>query len=195
MASPKRPGVNDSQKGFRVFSKPSPPMRSFASSAWKTISAKSSGSTAPARTERFGSLPRRTCRRKGDRTYFKETIRLRPGEIYVSSLDLNQEGGILETPHVPTLRVATPVFSSDEEPFGIVIINIDMRPAFDRVRSSVRGGEQIYVVNRTGRLSRSSRSRARVRLAAGRIERLAERLSILGIIDRDGARCRAGRAR
>ena len=51
---------------------------------------------------------------------------------------------------MPTLRVATPVFAPDGKPFGIFVINVDMRPAFERVRSSVRQGEQVYVVDGRG---------------------------------------------
>jgi PAS domain S-box-containing protein len=95
-------------------------------------------------------VPEAELQRKGDQAYFKDTIKLGAGEIYVSALDLNQENGIIETPHVPTLRVATPVFAADGKPFGIIIINVDMRRAFDRVRSSVRQGGKIYVVNERG---------------------------------------------
>jgi PAS domain S-box-containing protein len=51
---------------------------------------------------------------------------------------------------VPTLRVATPLTGSDGKPFGIVVINIDMRPAFDRLRASARLGGKIYAVNKRG---------------------------------------------
>ncbi len=87
---------------------------------------------------------------RGDRTYFKETIKLPPGEIYVSPLDLDRDNGVTETPHRPTLRAATPIFSPDGKPFGIFIVNVDMRPALDRVRSSAQQGGQIYVVNQRG---------------------------------------------
>jgi len=95
-------------------------------------------------------VPDAELQRKGDRGYFKDTIRLAANETYVSALDLNQENGAIEVPHVPTLRVATPLMAPDGKPFGIAIINIDMRPAFDRVRSSVPQGEQIFVVNKRG---------------------------------------------
>jgi PAS domain S-box-containing protein len=95
-------------------------------------------------------VPSEELQRKGDRNYFKETIRLRPGAVYVSPLNLTGDNGVIKTPHVPTLRIATPIFTPDGNPFGIVIINVDMRPAFDRVRSSVRQGGKIYVVNARG---------------------------------------------
>ena len=86
----------------------------------------------------------------GDQTYFKEAIKLPPGATYVSPLDLDKDSGIIETPHRPTLRVATPIFTADGKPFGIVIVNVDMRPAFERVRSSVRQEGKVYVVNAHG---------------------------------------------
>ena len=88
--------------------------------------------------------------RKGDRAYFQETIRLGPGEVYVSPVDLaTRKGGTTEL-HVPTLRVAVPLFTDDGRPFGIIVANIDMRPALDRVRSTVTLGGEIYVVNSRG---------------------------------------------
>jgi PAS domain S-box-containing protein len=95
-------------------------------------------------------VPDTELQSKVDRPYFNETIKLGPDEIFVSPIDLNQENGVIETPHVPTLRVATPLVAPDGKPFGIFIINVDMRPAFDRVRSSVRPGEQIYVIGGQG---------------------------------------------
>ena len=87
---------------------------------------------------------------RGDKPYFKETIQLGPGEIYVSPLDLDRDDEIIVTPHKPTLRVATPVFTPNGSPFGIVMVDVDMRPALDRVRSSVREGENVYAVNGRG---------------------------------------------
>ena len=48
------------------------------------------------------------------------------------------------------MQIAMPVIASDGKPYGIVIINTDMRPALDRVRSSVRPGETAYLVDRNG---------------------------------------------
>jgi PAS domain S-box-containing protein len=88
--------------------------------------------------------------RKGDRIYFKDTLKLRPNEIYVSPLNLTGDTMTMESPPRPTLRIATPIFTADDKPFGIFIVNIDMRPAFERVRSSMRKGGAIYLVNGRG---------------------------------------------
>lgn len=87
---------------------------------------------------------------KGDRTYFQETIRLRPGEIYVSPVDLATRHGGTTAPHAPTLRVAMPLFGPDDKPFGVIVANIDMRPALDRVRATMTSGGEIYVVDSRG---------------------------------------------
>lgn len=104
-----------------------------------------SGPTGAARI-----VPNSELERRSERTYFQDTIRLAPGEIYVSSIDLaSRQGGTTDL-HIPTLRVATPLFTPDGKPFGIIIANIDMRPALDGVRSTAGAGSEIYVVNARG---------------------------------------------
>ena len=60
---------------------------------------------------------------KSQRYYFKDTMGLREGECYVSPLDLNVEHGVIEVPHNPMLRIATPVWM-DGRPRGIIILNV-----------------------------------------------------------------------
>jgi PAS domain S-box-containing protein len=95
-------------------------------------------------------VPEAQLQKRGNRSYFQETIKLGPAQLYVSPLDLGRHNGLIEEVHRPTLRVATPVFADDGKPFGIFMINVDMRRAFDRARTSVLPGETIYVVNRQG---------------------------------------------
>ena len=96
------------------------------------------------------TVPEGELQRKGDRPAFIETIRLPAGEVYVSPVELNQENGVIETPHVPVLRVATALHTPEGRPFGIVIINVDMRPAFTRIRNAATDGRRNYVVNEQG---------------------------------------------
>ena len=109
------------------------------------VRADRSGPGGSPRTVSDGEL-----QRKGDRRAVTETIRLPAGEVYVSPVELSQENGVLETPHVPVLRVATALQGPDGQPFGIVIINVDMRPAFARIRNAAVGGRRNYVVNDQG---------------------------------------------
>jgi PAS domain S-box-containing protein len=95
-------------------------------------------------------VPEPELKRVGDAPYFQGAINLAADEIYVSPVGLNTANGVVETPHVPTLQIAKPVRAPDGRPFGIVIIDADMRPALDRVRASVRKGEAAYVINGRG---------------------------------------------
>lgn len=60
---------------------------------------------------------------KGERYYFKDTIQLKEGEVYVSPFDLNIEHGKIEMPLKPMIRFGTPVFDSRGKKRGVVILN------------------------------------------------------------------------
>ncbi len=96
------------------------------------------------------NVPESELRRKGEPNYFNETIQLSPGEIYISPVSVDRGAGATVTPNNPTLQVATPIFAPDGKPFGILLINVDMRPVLDRVRSAAQHGGVIYVVDRRG---------------------------------------------
>jgi PAS domain S-box-containing protein len=95
-------------------------------------------------------VPQADLKQVGDAAYFRDTISLAPDGIYISPVGLNEEDGVVDTPLVPTIMLAKPLFAPDGKPFGIVIVNIDMRPALERVRTSVRSGELAYVVDAGG---------------------------------------------
>ncbi len=115
-----------------------------------TMAASWSASTARDRTTRFGSSPKRDCRREAIATISRKRSGSVPDKSTSRRSISGRRNGLIEEVHRPTLRVATPIFASDGKPFGLFMINVDMRRAFDRVRSSVWPGETIYVVNQQG---------------------------------------------
>jgi PAS domain S-box-containing protein len=62
--------------------------------------------------------------RKGDRPYFQETAKLRPGEVYLSPVEANQENGVVVKPFQPTIRAATPIFTETGKLFGVIVVNM-----------------------------------------------------------------------
>ncbi|MDD2351685.1 MAG: diguanylate cyclase [Synergistaceae bacterium] len=60
---------------------------------------------------------------KKDRYYFTETIKLGPGEIYMSKFDLNIEGNSVEQPEKPMIRFGLPVFDKDNVKTGVFVAN------------------------------------------------------------------------
>jgi len=87
---------------------------------------------------------------KGDRTYFKEAIQYAANDIYISPIELNRENGEIVVPHQPVIRVAVPVYTSEDTPFGIVIINYDVNLHFKKLEKKLALGQQLYITNQFG---------------------------------------------
>lgn len=60
---------------------------------------------------------------KTDRYYFKETMALEPGKIFISPFDLNIEHGNIEIPLKPMIRFGIPVTDYEGNKRGILILN------------------------------------------------------------------------
>ena len=68
-------------------------------------------------------VPSEQLQFKGDRYYFKDTIGLEKGEIFVSPFDLNIEQGRIEQPLKPMIRFATPIFERKGQKRGVIIFS------------------------------------------------------------------------
>jgi len=103
-------------------------------------------------------VPRAQLQSKADRYYYRETIGLHPGKIYVSPLDLNVEFGEVEVPETPVIRVATPVVGQGRNNAGIVIVNLHAAVLLEPVQrmADTRQGTA-YLFDRSGHyLARSA---------------------------------------
>jgi len=68
-------------------------------------------------------VPASRLQDKSGRYYVTDTLKLGKGEIYISRLDLNMEKGKIERPFKPMIRAATPVFNSNGDLKGVVVVN------------------------------------------------------------------------
>jgi len=75
---------------------------------------------------------------KADRYYFKETMKLQNGEVYVSAMDLNIEHGQVELPYKPTIRIATPLFIKNQR-IGMAILNYNAQEILDYFEAAHSG--------------------------------------------------------
>ncbi len=64
---------------------------------------------------------------KGNRNYYRNTIKLAKGEVYFSPINLNKEHGRIVFPKQPVIRIATPVFNVAGQTSGIIIINANFK--------------------------------------------------------------------
>lgn len=95
-------------------------------------------------------VPESKLQKKAARPYFQNAIAVGSGKVYVSPIELNQEHGAIETPHVPVIRVASPINAPVGHAFAVVVINVDMRPIFNDLRARMADGESLYIANAKG---------------------------------------------
>ncbi|SMF29227.1 response regulator [Desulfovibrio gilichinskyi] len=60
---------------------------------------------------------------KNNRYYFRNSLELKRGEIYVSPFDLNVENGEIEQPLKPMIRVTMPIYDDDGQKIGFAVLN------------------------------------------------------------------------
>ncbi len=68
-------------------------------------------------------VPQNKLQNKAGRYYFKNTMELAEGELFISPFDLNIEHGKVEQPVKPMIRFGTPVFDRQGNKSGVVLLN------------------------------------------------------------------------
>jgi signal transduction histidine kinase len=88
---------------------------------------------------------------KSDRYYVRQSLAVQAGHNYFSAFDLNVEGGAIEQPIKPAIRIGAPVYGLDGTKRGIVVLNYQGQRALDRVRNlSTQGLGQAWLVDARG---------------------------------------------
>lgn len=87
---------------------------------------------------------------KGHFPYMFEALKTGPGDFYFSRINLNRERHWQTGSDIPTLRIATPVYSTAGKVFGIVIVNVDLNRLFNRIRSTLSRHIDMVLTNDDG---------------------------------------------
>ncbi|MFQ5480468.1 MAG: response regulator [Thermodesulfobacteriota bacterium] len=86
--------------------------------------------------------PKSGLQDKSHRYYFKNTMALGPGEVFISPMDLNMEHGRVDFPIKPVIRFGTPLFDALGHKKGIMIItykgNVILK-SFAKIASGASG--------------------------------------------------------
>lgn len=82
--------------------------------------------------------------------YFFKTIKLTPGDFYLSSISLNKEEGSHAGQGQPTIRIATPVQTPDGSTFGVIVINVDLNSLFTFIRKDIPADISLVLTNQEG---------------------------------------------
>lgn len=108
------------------------------------------------RVDRVGDTPQLVdssqLQDKSDRPYFIDTIRLPPGQLYLSTLDLNIEHGQVAVPYQPVIRalIRLPRVQGCDQ--GMLVINILAQHLIDEyvANNPSARGEQLMLLNSQG---------------------------------------------
>ncbi|WAJ72089.1 ATP-binding protein [Catenovulum adriaticum] len=85
---------------------------------------------------------------KGNKNYFIETSQLKPSQTYISDLELNQEFNQVEYPYWPTFRSSMPVYDSNKNFFGLVVINFNADDMLNQLKSELPDYLSMYLLNK-----------------------------------------------
>lgn len=97
------------------------------------------------------AVERSRLQHKAKRYYVTDTLRLEPGQIYVSPLDLNIEYGQIERPLKPMLRLGTPLRDALGRKSAILIMNYLAEELFARLKQASKGRVgDLYMLNSQG---------------------------------------------
>lgn len=88
--------------------------------------------------------------KKGNEPYFKEGLKLNPGEVYFSEVTFNREFGQVEGDGTPTVRSVYPVFDLKNKLYGMIVANSDYELLLQRTLRPVKSNKEIFVTNHLG---------------------------------------------
>lgn len=89
---------------------------------------------------------------KAQRSYVRDTLKLKQGEIYLSEINLNREHGKIVVPHQEVLRIATPVFDEQtNELIGMIALSTDIGNELRLIQKGIQiAGREVTITNDSG---------------------------------------------
>lgn len=88
---------------------------------------------------------------KKERYYYKDSMNLKRGEIFISKIDLNIENNEIEKPFKPMIRIGTPVFNYKNEKIGVIILNYLAKDLINELKKNVEENySYLEILNQDG---------------------------------------------
>ncbi|HEY8941827.1 MAG TPA: cache domain-containing protein, partial [Cellvibrio sp.] len=87
---------------------------------------------------------------KAHYSYVYNTLKLKPGEVFISAIRLNKERGLLDSYGKPSIIMATPIYTNDNTVFGAIVINVDLEKMFAMIETDIPNDIDIIATNSTG---------------------------------------------
>ena len=87
---------------------------------------------------------------KGYFPYVSDTLNMLHGSTYLSPIFINHERGAHAGLNQPTAIFATPVVDAANKTLGVIVINLDLKNAFDSLASDLPKTFQLFLANQQG---------------------------------------------
>jgi len=92
---------------------------------------------------------------KSHKKYFKEAIKLKKGEFYISEMNLNMEYGQITKPIAPVIRYSSPIVDYNGVSRGIIVISMDASYILKEIANAkavdkTRDFQKYYLLNEDG---------------------------------------------
>jgi diguanylate cyclase (GGDEF)-like protein len=87
---------------------------------------------------------------KGYFPYVSDTLKMLRGSTYLSPIVINHERGAHAGLNQPTAIFATPVVDAANQTIGVIVINLDLKNAFDTLASDLPKTFQLFLANQQG---------------------------------------------
>lgn len=94
--------------------------------------------------------PEDQLQNKQDRYYVQEGLKLSPGQVYLSPLDLNVDHGEVEKPLNPTIRLVRMMANSAGEPVALLVLNYKARGMLAQFIEQFPQSDRAMLVNTEG---------------------------------------------
>ena len=94
--------------------------------------------------------PAAELERKGDEEIFRRGAALPDNDIYLSWVRSDPAEGRDDALPVPMATFVTPIRLGTGELFGLLLLDLDMRPVFERIRAALSEGTNSYIVDASG---------------------------------------------
>jgi len=82
--------------------------------------------------------------------YVSETLKLHPGDIYMSPIVINNERGSHAGLHQPTSIFATPVVDASNKTIGVIVLNLDLNNSFEALTADLPKSFRYFLANQQG---------------------------------------------
>lgn len=96
------------------------------------------------------TVPQNQLQDKLDRYYIQEGLKLKPGQVYLSPLDLNVEHGVIEKPLNPTIRLVRLMINNAGEPAALLVLNYKARGMLNQFIEQFPQSDRAMLLNMDG---------------------------------------------